>query len=176
MHAAYVIIPFYFQYVCMCIENNLGEKILWKKVPSTPGPQPAKTNTITSKWIQFFPLNPGCLIGLLIMVYYNSPHNWVGNLIPNKSPKQPTSVFFSTKNAKKVPWSQWSKVVVPCHQVPTQAMATKDLVYNYRGIQVDPSIENNDRPKKLRRSSCFCDNSSSRQLAGSEGCNPAVVS
>ena len=80
----------------MCIENNLGEKILWKKVPSTPGPQPPKTNTITSKWIHFFPLNPGCLIGLLIMVCYNSPHNWVGNLIPNKSPKQPTSFSLNT--------------------------------------------------------------------------------
>ena len=89
-----------FQYVCMCIENNLGEKIHWKKVPSTPGTQPPKTNTITSKWIQFFPLNPGCLIGILIMVYYDSPHNWVGNLIPSKTPKQPTSVFFQQKMQK----------------------------------------------------------------------------
>ena len=24
-----------------------------------------------------FPLNPGCLIGIRIKVYYNAPHNWV---------------------------------------------------------------------------------------------------
>ena len=38
----------------------------------------------------YLPLNPGCLIGILTMSYYN-PHITGQYFIPNKSPKQPLS-------------------------------------------------------------------------------------
>jgi len=47
-------------------------------------------------------------------------------------------------------------------------MATKDLVYNYKGIQGDPSIENNDL-KILGTHSFFQRNSSANKHSHYDG-------
>ena len=47
----------------------------------------------------YFPLNPGCLIGILMSWFMNqSPYNWVGNFIPYI--KQPTTW-------RIIPFSMW---------------------------------------------------------------------
>ena len=50
------------------------------------------------KKTSYFPLNPGCLIRILIMVYFQSPHNWIvfhpPAFFPGKQPR-PGALFCS---------------------------------------------------------------------------------
>ena len=49
------------------------------------------------KKLRYFPWNTGCLIGILtliVVLWNNTPHNWVSNFIPEINPKQPRGPFF----------------------------------------------------------------------------------
>ena len=61
------------------------------------------------KKLGYFPLNPGCLIGILSSAYYNPLNFWVG-FHPNKSPKQPR--FFSLLTCASI--TKETKCWSPC--------------------------------------------------------------
>ena len=52
----------------MAVKLDLKNIIFWHKKENVIEPQQKPS---------YFPLNPGCLIGILTMVYYNPQYNWV---------------------------------------------------------------------------------------------------
>jgi len=50
-------------------------------------------NSVETTIPYYFPLNPAWLIGILIMVHYNPPHNWVVFHPPTKTLKKPGALF-----------------------------------------------------------------------------------